>query len=65
VLDRLGRVISRHPWWVCLAWLAAFLLAVYAALIGGFGQGLFDRLSTGGGSVPGQSRPGRSCSSGR
>jgi RND superfamily putative drug exporter len=58
VLDRLGHVISRHPWWVCAAWLAAFLLAVYSALIGGFGQGLFDRLSTGGGSVPGQSKTG-------
>jgi RND superfamily putative drug exporter len=58
VLDRLGHVISRHPWLVCAAWLAAFLLAVYAALVGGFGQGLFDRLSTGGGSVPGQSKTG-------
>jgi RND superfamily putative drug exporter len=59
VLDRLGRVISRHPWWVCLAWLVAFVLAVWSALFGGFGQGLFDRLSTGGGTVPGQAKDGQ------
>jgi RND superfamily putative drug exporter len=58
VLVGLGRVISRHPWWVCAVWLAAFLMAVYAALLGGFGQGLFDRLSTGGGTVPGQAKDG-------
>jgi RND superfamily putative drug exporter len=58
VLDRLGTVISRHPWTVCGLWLAAFLLAVYGALLGGFGQGLFDRLSTGGGTVPGPAKEG-------
>ena len=66
MLDGLGRVISRHPWWVCLAWLVAFGLAIYSALLGGFGQGLFDRLSTGGGTRagPGQGRA-RNCSTGR
>jgi RND superfamily putative drug exporter len=58
VFDRLGRVISRHPWWVCAAWLAAFVLAMYAALFGGFGEGLFDRLTSGGGSVPGEAKEG-------
>ena len=51
MLDRLGRVISRHPWSVCgcCGW-RAFLLAVYGgARSAGSAQGLFDRLSTGGG----------------
>jgi RND superfamily putative drug exporter len=58
VLDGLGRVISRHPWWVALIWLVAVIIAMAAAVGGVFGQALFDRLTSGAVSVPGQTLDG-------
>jgi RND superfamily putative drug exporter len=58
MLDALGRVISRHPWWIVLAWLIAVVFALAAAVGGLFGQGLFDRLTSGAVAVPGQTQDG-------
>jgi RND superfamily putative drug exporter len=58
MLDRLGRTISRHPWWVLAGWVVAVFVAFAAAVGGVFGQSLFDRLASGAVAVPGQTQDG-------
>ncbi|MFI7588875.1 MMPL family transporter [Spongisporangium articulatum] len=55
----MGRVISRHPWWVIGAWGVAVLLAFGLAIGGWAGDPLFKRLSSGIVSVPGPSKDGQ------
>jgi len=58
VLAALGRSIARRPLPVVAAWLILAVLGFYAAL-GGLGEGLFPRLTSGDPSVPGEARDGR------
>ncbi|MGI8722020.1 MAG: MMPL family transporter [Geodermatophilaceae bacterium] len=58
MLAGLGRAVARHPLVVVTAWL--FLAALgFTAALGGFGEGLFPRLSSGDPSVPGEARDGQ------
>jgi len=58
VLAILGRAIARRPLTVVAAWLILAALGFTAAL-GGFGEGLFPRLTSGDPSVPGEARDGQ------
>jgi RND superfamily putative drug exporter len=58
MLDTLGRVISRHPWWFVMGWIVAVIVAGAAAFGGVFGQPLFERLSSGQVAVPGETQEG-------
>jgi len=58
VLAGLGRAVARHPLPVVVAWLFLAVLGFTAAL-GGFGEGLFPRLSSGDPTVPGEARDGQ------
>ncbi len=57
VLAALGRAIASRPLPFVSAWLILAVLGFTAAL-GGFGEGLFPRLSSGDPSVPGEARDG-------
>jgi RND superfamily putative drug exporter len=59
ILERLGRFEARHARVVALAWLAAVVAAFLLALGVLGGGSLFDRLSSGEPTVPGDSRTGR------
>ena len=58
MLAILGRAIARRPLTVVAAWLILTALGFTAAL-GGFGEGLFPRLTSGDPSVPGEARDGQ------
>ena len=58
MLAILGRAIARRPLTVVAAWLILAALGFTAAL-GGFGEGLFPRLTSGDPSVPGEARDGQ------
>ena len=58
VLAALGRSIARRPLPVILAWLVLAALG-FAAALGGFGEGLFPRLTSGDPTVPGEARDGQ------
>lgn len=58
VLPALGRSIARRPVLVVGGWLVLAALG-FAAALGGFGEGLFPRLSSGDPSVPGEARNGQ------
>lgn len=58
VLAALGRSIARRPLPIIAAWL--ILAAVgFTAALGGFGEGLFPRLTSGDPAVPGEARDGQ------
>jgi RND superfamily putative drug exporter len=58
-LERLGRAEARHARWIALTWLVAVALA-FAIALGALGGGsLFDRLSSGEPTVPGETNTGR------
>ncbi|MBA3367729.1 MAG: MMPL family transporter [Geodermatophilaceae bacterium] len=58
MLAGLGRAIARRPLLVVVVWLLLAALGFTAAL-GGFGEGLFPRLTSGDPSVPGEARDGQ------
>ncbi|PID96425.1 MAG: multidrug RND transporter [Actinomycetales bacterium] len=57
LLARWGGVTARHPWRIALVWLVITIAAAAVALGGlGTNQSLFDRLTSGVPSVPGESQ---------
>lgn len=56
MLEGWGRTVGRHPWRVALTWLV-LVVAAFATTLGAVGnQGLFDRLTSGEISAPGQAK---------
>jgi RND superfamily putative drug exporter len=58
-MHRLGAVVARRARWVLGVWLVAVVLAFATAVGGVTGESLFDRLSSGDPSVPGESSTGQ------
>ena len=58
-MQRLGSFVGRRARWVIGAWAVAVVLSFATAVGGVTGQSLFDRLSSGDPSVPGESSTGR------